>query len=321
MAGNCSREDCYPEETGCNHEGCDILSDCKFYKKTGEANSEENQSEKDDESFLRVPWTGNSLGLQDLNFLSATSKITVIGIAGVASAGKTTYLATLYCLLRNGHQIGDYHFAGSLTLSGWENLSWYLSWKEKNSIQFPPHTSSNSGRIPGLLHLSLRNGAGEKKELIFTDAPGEWFDSWAFNQNDPNADGAVWIHKNADAFLLFSDCDLLSGEELGKSRKQIKMVADRIKQNLGDRPFGLIWSKSDISLDDEIVEQISGYIQNSPISNYLEFRTSVREGRNSIFHKNILKSISWILEVLSKESNIMPPVGQHNPSDMFLSKR
>jgi hypothetical protein len=323
MAGNCSKENCYPDETGCNHEGCDVLSDCKYYKTNSKAEGEKNETAATDEAaaYVRIPWTGNTFGLKDLGFLSSTSKVILVGITGVASAGKTTFLATLYCLLRHGHKIGDYQFAGSLTLNGWENIAWYLSWKQNNDIQFPPHTSSNAGRVPGMLHLSFRNSAGDKKELIFTDAPGEWFDNWTFNQNDPNAEGAIWIHKNADAFLLFADCDMLSGEQLGKARKQTRLVADRLKQNLGNRPLGLIWSKSDILLDNEVKAQITDYIKNSTVNNYDEFETSVREVDDSKFHQNILKSIEWILFVLSEEVNSMPVVHQQKTEDLFLSKR
>ena len=60
-----------------------------------------------EESF-RIPWTGNSFGITDLNFLTASVKPILIGITGVASAGKTSFLASLYCLLRHGRKIGDY---------------------------------------------------------------------------------------------------------------------------------------------------------------------------------------------------------------------
>ena len=115
MAGNCSKEDCYPEETGCNHEGCDVLTDCPNYKK--EADQVPSETKPQEDFYLRIPWTGNTLGLHDLNFLTSTSQISLIGVAGVASAGKTTFLATLYCLLRHGYKIGDYQFAGSLDIT------------------------------------------------------------------------------------------------------------------------------------------------------------------------------------------------------------
>jgi hypothetical protein len=319
MTGNCSKDDCYPEETGCNHEGCDVLSDCQFYKK--EMDLSPSEEKVLDDFYVRVPWTGNTFGLQDLNFLTSTSSVVLIGVAGVASAGKTTFLATLYCLLRHGHKIGDYHFAGSLTLIGWENIAWYLSWDIQNEIQFPPHTSSNAGRIPGLLHISLRNDNGEKKDLLFTDAPGEWFGHWVVNKNDNNAAGAEWVHEHANAFLLFADCEMLSGSQLGKARQQTKQVADRLKHNLENRPLGLVWSKSDIKLNEGIKKQISDHIQNSSISNYREFKTSVRNETSSDLQLNILESINWILTVLSSETNELPRVKRFAPTDLFLSKR
>jgi hypothetical protein len=135
-------------------------------------------------------------------------------------------------------------------------------------------------------------------------------------------DSSVFFSRNYDdTFLLFADCDMLAGEELGKARRQIRLVADRIKQNLGERPFGLIWSKSDIDLDEETAQQITGYITNSEIANYSEFKTSVHEGEGGIFYDNISHSISWVLETLSKQINELPIVDQHRADDMFLSKR
>ncbi len=319
MAGNCLKDDCYPEETGCNHEGCDVLMECHFYKK--ETNHSPSEEKVADDFYVRVPWTGNTLGLQDLNFLTSTSPVILIGVTGVASAGKTTFLATLYCLLRQGHKIGSYQFAGSLTLTGWENIAWYLSWNSHNDIQFPPHTSSNAGRIPGLLHISLRNENGDKKDLVFTDAPGEWFGYWIVNKNDSNAAGAQWVHENADALLLFADCETLAGSQLGKARQQTKQVADRLKHNLNHRPLGLVWSKSDIKLDEEVKKQISDHIQNSPLLNYQEFETSARNDISTDLQLNILESIDWILTALSGQTNELPQVERYVPTDLFLSKR
>jgi hypothetical protein len=318
MAGKCSQVSCYPEDTGCNVEGCAKLSDCKFYDKeqtTGEAATTVN------EEMLHVPWTGETLGLDDLKYITASSPTILIGISGVASAGKTTFLAVLYCLLRHGQQLGDYRFCGSKTINGWENIAWYLSWKTDNAIQFPPHTSSNAGRVPGLLHMAVRNSLGVKKDLVFTDAPGEWFDAWSYNRDAINAVGADWIHKHADAFLLFADCEMLSGEEQGKARRQIKLVADRISEGLSDRPMGLIWSKSDIAIDSEMKNQISGYTGKLGLNNYKEFKTSVKEGAAQEFHQNILDCIDWLMEVLEQNSNpeIVTPLLADK--DMFISKR
>lgn len=319
MAGKCTKESCFPEETGCNIEGHKYLKDCKFYNKR--KSEKDIEPEEIEQNVLSFPWTGNAFGLSDLNFLTASSNPTVIGVTGVASAGKTTFLATLYCLLRSGKQIGHYEFSGSLTLIGWENIAFYLSWKEDNAIQYPPHTSRNAGRVPGLLHISLRNKDGLKKDLIFTDAPGEWFDNWRYNKNDINSEGARWVHQNSDAILLFADSEMLSGSKRGTARNHVKLLSDRLKENLNDRPFGLIWSKSDIKISDTIKEGISNYVNDSSIKSYKEFETSVREEEGQIFHENILNCIDWILSVLENEKQTKLTVRIQKEDDFFLSKR
>lgn len=319
MAGNCSQSTCTPEETGCNVEGFPNVKSCPHYKKDQQGAKEE-VTQPEEDSY-RVSWTGNTLGLTDLNFLSATLTPITIGIAGIASAGKTTFLASLYCLLRQGKQIGDYHFAGSLTLTGWENIAWYLSWKSNGNIEFPPHTSNNAGRVPGLLHLALKNASDEKLDLIFTDAPGEWFDYWRNNKNDANAKGAKWIHDNANAFLLFADCDMLAGEKKGQAKQQIKSVSDRIYENLQDRPFGLIWSKSDVSITQETKNQIISHLKRNPMIHYREFETSVKEGPDGLYHQNICESIYWVIESLNSNVNSVPLIASMKPEDLFLSKR
>lgn len=322
MAGKCSQPTCFPDEHGCNVEGCRNVKDCKHYDKTETASKvDEPEAITPIEEPFRIPWTGNSFGVTDLNFLTASTKPILIGITGVASAGKTSFLASLYCLLRHGRKIGDYSFAGSLTLNGWEDIAWYLSWKENGNIQFPPHTANNSGRIPGLLHLALRNSLGEKTDLIFTDAPGEWFDYWRNNVNSENAKGAKWIHDNSDAFLLFADCDMLVGPKRGQAKLQINSVADRLFENIDVRPIGLVWSKSDIEITQTTKEQILEHIEEKPFVHFNQFKTSVKEGENGMFHQNICDSINWIIEMLKSNINSIPQINSLTPEDMFLSKR
>jgi hypothetical protein len=320
MAGKCSQTTCFPDEHGCNVEGLANPKDCKFYDKT-ETKDEVAVELNEPEEFSRFPWTGNSFGLADLNFLTASFKPIMIGIVGVASAGKTTFLASLYCLLRHGRKIGNYSFAGSLTLNGWEDISWYLSWKDNSNIQFPPHTANNAGRIPGLLHLSLKNSSGDRTDLIFTDAPGEWFDHWRINVYSENAKGAKWIHDNCDAFLLFADCEMLLSKERGQAKHQINSVADRLFENIEARPIGLIWSKSDCEIPIATKEQILEHIEQNPIVHFNQFDTSVKEGENGVYHQNICDSINWIVEKLKGNVNSNPKITSIIPEDMFLSKR
>ena len=114
---------------------------------------------------------------------------------------------------------------------------------------------------------------------------------------------------------------MLSGSQLGKARQQTRLVADRIKYNLGNRPLGLVWSKSDITIDAEVKHQISGHIQNSTIEHYSEFQTSVRNTDTQTFHANILETIRWIISVLDAQVNVIPKIKRYASEDLFLSKR
>lgn len=319
MVGKCSHPGCFdPDNMGCNVEGHIRLTDCPNYNKD-ESNNGDKQLNEDE--YYRIPWTGNSFGIVDLNHLTASVKPILIGVAGAASAGKTTFLASLYCLLRHGKKIGGYSFSGSLTLIGWENIAWYLSWKSNSEIQFPPHTSNNSGRVPGLLHLALKNKDGDKIDLLFTDAPGEWFDYWRNNADGENARGAKWIHENCNAFLLFADCEMLAGKKRGSAKLQINSIADRLFENIDDRPLELIWSKSDIAITQTTKSQILSHIELNKYLHFTEFEASVKEGEKGCYHNNICESINWILCKLNGNTNDNPIIDSLKPDDLFLSKR
>lgn len=169
--------------------------------------------------------------------------------------------------------------------------------------------------------VTLKNKAGKSIDLILTDAPGEWFDHWSNNINSENAIGAQWIYETCDGFLLFADSDMLSGSPRGNAKRQLKQVADRLIENITDRPIGLIWSKSDLELTHQTKEQIVKHIEATPFKHFNQFETSVQEGSKGKYHKSILNSLNWIIEVLNQNCNVLPKISVAKPEDMFLSKR
>ena len=313
---NCSKQDCYPEDTGCLCGETD-LTKCKYYKRK---EAESDLLEKESGSSERFPWTGSTLGLHDLNYISSHSNLTIIGVVGTAKTGKTTFLALLYCLLRHGHKIGEFSFVGSYTLTGWEDIASNLRWKPDDpKIQFPPHTTSNAGRVPGLLHLSLKGDDELIHNVIFTDAPGEWFKDWSVNKTDIKAEGANWIYKNANSFLMFADCEKLSGTERGAAKNDITQLLVRLKENINKRPISLIWSKSDIEIHIGLKEGISKYFSsNFDLSN--ELNVSARNTKD-YWQKNVLNSINFLLTSVLSEKNLPLELPVYAQRDLFLSKR
>jgi hypothetical protein len=302
---------------GC-FQGEPALSACQWYNKGLDDIAESSVASDDDNRV--VPWSGDGMGLDDLSIISARRRPIMIGIVGSTDAGKTTFLAALYCLIRNGHFINGCEFAGSRTLVGWENIAWGISLKDPGYVKFPAHTSINSGRIPSLLHLALRRGS-ELIDVLFTDAPGEWFDNWSINKNDPNAEGADWIAKRADAFILFADSKNLSGLSLGTTRQKLLSLSTRLRDALDERPLVLSWSKSDEQVEKIVRTKVQQHVFRGLKSPIFESEISLNPGENRIWHHNILSSVEWILQVL-KERRMTPiTIASTEAQDLFISKR
>ncbi len=73
------------------------------------------------------------------------------------------------------------------------------------------HTTGDA-RTPGFLHLSFRNENNVIRDVIFIDAPGEWFNQWAANPN--LAQGANWVVTHSDLLIITSDSEKLSQKML-----------------------------------------------------------------------------------------------------------
>ncbi|NMM03528.1 hypothetical protein HHL24_37325 [Paraburkholderia sp. RP-4-7] len=193
---------------------------------------------------MNVPWSGAALGTDDLFNLFAHRRPVLIALVGAHDTGKTTLLVGSYLSLIKGSALAGASFCGSRTLEAWESLAAWVR-LEKGNPSFPPHTPRGSGRVPGLLHVALRNGEGEYRDIVFTDAPGEWFSSWAVNEDAEDAKGAQWIAEHADAFLIVADGMRLSGAERGRARHELRQLVERLGRHIRGRPTVFVWAKSD----------------------------------------------------------------------------
>ena len=246
-----------------------------------------------------MPWSGSVLGLTDLSFVAGRGKPLVLAIMGPHNAGKTTLLGAWYLLLGRGYRPEkELRFSGSCSLAGWEVLANPLRW-EPGSIPpaFPPHTSSTSARIPGLVHLAFKQDHDRRTDYVMTDAPGEWFRKWAVKRDDPDANGARWAAEHADAFLLAADREALAGSEKGATRTSIQLLARRLADELRGRPVALVWTKSDISIPNETEEAVRNAVFRV-IPNAVEFSVSIMTKPDGTdYAQEFLDLLSWALSV------------------------
>ncbi|MFK4719736.1 hypothetical protein ABIE89_000836 [Bradyrhizobium niftali] len=249
----CSQKNCNVPDLGCDL-GYPNYTDCPQWQ--GGAKAESQTQAPSDEVLL--PWSGNSLGLADLAFVSGRVRPFLVGVVGPQNAGKTTLLGAFYLLLGRG-VIGadDRHFAGSFSLAGWEAVAGTLRWSPGQPPTFPPHTTSRRGRAPGLLHVSFWDPRRSvAADYLFADAPGEWFQKWSVSRDSPEALGGAWIADRADAFLFTADCESLSGSSMGTARGELQLLARRLAAERGARPVALVWTKTDVKISPEMEKAV-----------------------------------------------------------------
>lgn len=317
------QEDWNPEspDCQCGHEK-EQLSECLNYIGEDSSIIEDVQTEDSNKDLIKIPWHSNAMGAIDIDWLIAQKRPFIVGVVGPPSAGKTTLLATLFMLLRSGNKIGEYDFSGSYTLLGWEKIADFLSFFSHKKVHFPPHTSSNTARIAGLLHLQIKDSLGQFTDVLFTDTAGEWFVNWSNNANNKNSAGAKWINKNADAFIVVAD-SISFNKNTGKARHTLMKIVERMKNSHNNRPISLVWTKSDEQmkvkdLKSRITEKIKS---NLPQLNTFETAVINQNSETKDLLFNILDLVNHLLTTHQKTRVEKPQIKVQDYNDFFFSIR
>lgn len=275
MNRRCRQGDCYVHEGQSCALGYLDIAECPSW--TTEDKSPEPSVLPTAHNTSGVPWSSSALGVSDLLALTARGRSILIGVLGAHDAGKTTLLTANYLHLLHGRTLAGSRFAGSRTLGAWEALAAWTRFDDAaRAPSFPPHTPRGTARVPGLLHLALRGTDDEHRDVLLTDAPGEWFARWSFREDAAEAEGARWVERHADAFLLFADCARLSGPERGKARNDTQQLIERLGNTVGARPTMLVWAKHDTPPPGGIQRTIRESLK-ARIPHATEVETTIRE--------------------------------------------
>ena len=312
---DCAREDCFPHETGCDAGNPDIAKcpNYKAVKKQGEHVGDEPTD------TLRMPWTGRPMGGKDIGFLAARSRPTIVSLIGPHDAGKTTLLAAMFlAVFESGEASESNRFAGSHSLSGWNDVSAFLTLDADGISNFPPHTPDSDARVPGLLHFAFED-MRSKSDLLFADAPGEWFTRWSVEPDAEGAKGAAWVTSNARRNLLVADSTALSGPARHAAREKFDRLVGRLADVTRGRNTALVWTKSDVAVPESMTNQIESsfrrHFPNSPV-----FRTQVPIEEGEIVEarpKALLEVLEWTLQTPDSQSAFL--VRAEESDDPFLA--
>ena len=310
----CSRSSCFAPESTRDLGHLDF-SKCPAWKAQHQAEAEQTNSTGDE---VLLPWSGSALGLVDAGFIAGRTKPLIVGVAGPQNAGKTTLLAAWYLLIGRGLVAPARRFAGSYSLAGWEAVAGTFRWTPGRQPSFPPHTSSRGGRAPGLLHLAFRDSAGEFREYLFADAPGEWYQKWALNRDGLDSEGARWVAEHADVFLLIADREALSGQNRGSARGSLQLLAHRLAAERSGRPVALVWTKSDVAIAPEMEKAVRDAVLGA-MPDAMEFSVSIAPGTDGASDEGqgFLELLGWTLDTRRKRVSL-PPSNATSSDPVFV---
>ena len=295
----CPQKTCFwSDGAGCSLGHLDP-SDCPVLK----AEPAPKQDGQPSPETVALPWSRSVLGLTDLGFVAGRSKPIVLAVMGPHNAGKTTLLGACYLLLGRGRRPNDeLRFSGSCSLAGWENVASPLRWKPGPvSPAFPPHTTTTTARNPGLLHLAFKQDHDHRTDYVITDAPGEWFHKWAIERDAPDAEGARWAAEHADAFVLVADREALAGPHRGAARSGVHFLARRLSDERRGRPVALVWTKSDVSISDEMQQAVRSAVFKL-MPDTPEFAVTIMHNPDEPENvQGFLDLLRWILKVVPRD--------------------
>jgi len=310
----CPHPNCFADDNTTCTLGHIKLESCPEWKGVSKAAA----ASTSDSSEMLLPWSGLAMGEYDLTFVSGKVKPITIGIVGPESAGKTTILGAFYLLLGRGAlTTAEHMFSNSYTLAGWEAVATCLRWKPGQPPRFPPHTSSRAARAPGMLHLSFRRRDGSLRDMVFADAPGEWFQKWAVNEQAADAEGARWVARHADVTLLIADRQALAGSKMGTARNNFQLLSQRAVAESRGRRLALVWTKGDVEVPPAMEQQIRNAVA-TDTSSVPEFTVSVYPRNKVDPAEGFRELFNWILSTKRPAVNLpMTEAAGHDPLFRF----
>lgn len=173
------------------------------------------------EQNVQNTFFSDALGELEVNKLVKDSRPELIVLLGLNDFGKSTFVGSLYHLLRSKGCLGDIAFYDSETYVGFEKRV-YLRRVESTG---PSTTKRTIRGENSFLHLRL-----QKKKLLYdvvlSDCSGEDYRDYISKDDLIEKDRTI---KQADKLLLFVDSSKLYGRSYSSMFDEIKSLMHRLK--------------------------------------------------------------------------------------------
>lgn len=158
----------------------------------------------------------------------------MVGIVGLAGAGKTAALVSAYLLLSQD-QLDGYSYADSDTLRAFEEIAGASRIWQRGSPpeQITSHTTLSNDREAGFLHLRLWRHLDDRLlDLLLPDLPGEWSQA-LIGRND--AERLVFLRSASVIWLMVDGRQFADDHKVMKARFDANLLIERLADLLEKR--------------------------------------------------------------------------------------
>lgn len=179
------------------------------------------------DDVLRSLPASRTLGIAQVNAITESRPACLVGIVGLAGAGKTAALVSAYLLLSNGSFKG-FSFADSDTLRAFEEITRASrTWQKGNPPeQITVHTTLSNDREAGFLHLRLRRDEDDRIfDMLLPDLPGEW--SRALIDRD-DTDRFAFLGASSVIWIMVDGRQFGNAGRVAHARYRAKLLIERL---------------------------------------------------------------------------------------------
>lgn len=223
----------------------------------------------------------------DVNNLQSKDRPILVTLFGISECGKTTFVGSLFAILRRRPELLKVTFLDSDTLAGFEHRVYrrFLTQAGKSEI---PHTQRKSANI---LNVVLGDEQGENERMIvFSDLSGEIYKD-AISKNDVvEKQTAV---KYADKLLIFADVEsLLSSKTYSSYKGGFKSLLNRFKDK------GMLPNGADIYLAFNKIDLVNAKVLKEALNEDEEIDEVMKESIESMWQERKQSIIDIATEVI-----------------------
>ncbi|RUU38047.1 hypothetical protein EOC93_23625 [Mesorhizobium sp. M6A.T.Ce.TU.002.03.1.1] len=175
-----------------------------------------------------------TLGIQQANAMMEDRPTCLVGIVGLAAAGKTAALVSAYLMLAQG-QFEGFSYADSDTLRAFEEIARASrTWDRGNPPeQITSHTTLSNDREAGFLHLRLRRNSDDRLfDILLPDLPGEWSRALIDRTDE---DRLNFLGAASVIWLMVDGRQFADDGRVANARYRATLLIERLANLLGNR--------------------------------------------------------------------------------------